>query len=148
MVSYLDNPQCSQEAKDEAEYLKRVDYDAYAHIWLGQVRQHTEAQVFKNKYKVESFEIDEESILETIYAAQISLAEMSADIAQEGSCSTVNSLETLLNYTHDYRLATTSQSVVIRPQYPHVIEACAEPVTVPVEQLLPFAPSDSLLYRL
>lgn len=96
----------------------------------------------------ESFEIDQESILETIYAAQISLAEMTADIAQEGSCSTVNSLETLLNYTHDYRLATTSQSVVIRPQYPHVIEACAESVTVPVEQLLPFAPSDSLLYRL
>ena len=59
-VSYLENPQCSQEAKDEAEYLKRVDYDAYAHIWLGEVRHHTEAQVFRNKYKIESFEVTPE----------------------------------------------------------------------------------------
>jgi phage terminase large subunit len=58
-VSYLDNPDCPQTLIDEAEYLKRVDYEAYAHIWLGETRNHSEAQVFKNKYKVESFEIDE-----------------------------------------------------------------------------------------
>jgi len=58
-VSYLKNPDCSQEAIDEAEYLKRVDYDAYSHIWLGEVRQHTDAQVFKNKYRVASFDVDE-----------------------------------------------------------------------------------------
>lgn len=58
-VNYTDNPDCPDTLKQEAEYLKSVDYDAYAHIWLGQVRQHTEAQVFKGKYKVESFEIDE-----------------------------------------------------------------------------------------
>ncbi len=96
----------------------------------------------------ESFDTDQELILETIYAAQITLAEMSADIAEEGSCSVVNNLETLLNYTHDFRLATTTQAIVVRPQYPHVIEACAEPVTVPAEQLLPFSPQDSILYRL
>jgi hypothetical protein len=95
-----------------------------------------------------SYETDQEQILSTIYAAQITLAEMSADIAEEGSCSVVNSMETLLNYTHDYRLIGADNSLTIQPQYPHVIEACAESVTIPVEQLLPFSPTESLLYRI
>lgn len=57
-VSYLDNPDCPDVLIQEAEYLKRVDYDAYSHVWLGEVRQHSEAQVFKGKYKIEGFEID------------------------------------------------------------------------------------------
>ena len=58
-VSFLDNPDCPQTLIDEANYLREVDYDAYSHIWLGEVRAHSEAQVFKGKYKVESFEVDE-----------------------------------------------------------------------------------------
>lgn len=58
-VNYLKNPDCPQTLLDEAEYLKSVDYEAYAHIWLGEVRYHTDAQVFKNKYRVEGFEPDE-----------------------------------------------------------------------------------------
>ena len=58
-VSYLDNPDCPDVLIEEAEYLKRVDYDAYSHIWLGEVRMHTEAQVFKGKYKIETFDVDE-----------------------------------------------------------------------------------------
>lgn len=96
----------------------------------------------------ESYETDQAQILETIYAAQIELAKMSEGVAEEGSCSLVNTLDTLMNYTHDFRLATATKAVIVQPQYPHVIEACAEPVTVPVEQLLPFAPQNSLLYRL
>lgn len=57
-VSYLDNPDCPQTIMDEAEYLKRVDYEAYAHIYLGEVRAHSDAQVFKDKYRIESFEVD------------------------------------------------------------------------------------------
>lgn len=58
-VSYLDNPDCPQTIIDEAEYLKSVDYEAYAHVYLGEVRSYTDAQVFKGKYKVESFEVDD-----------------------------------------------------------------------------------------
>jgi phage terminase large subunit len=58
-VSYMDNPDCPDVLIEEAEYLKRVDYDAYAHVWLGEVRQHSDAQVFKGKYRVESFEIND-----------------------------------------------------------------------------------------
>jgi phage terminase large subunit len=57
-VSYLNNPDCPQTLIDEANYLQRIDYDAYAHIYLGEVRTHSEAQVFKNKYRVEHFEVD------------------------------------------------------------------------------------------
>jgi len=58
-INYTDNPDCPETLTQEAEYLKRVDYDAYSHIWLGEVRQHTDAQVFKNKYRVASFDVDE-----------------------------------------------------------------------------------------
>jgi phage terminase large subunit len=58
-VNYLDNPFCPAEAIDEAEYQRKVSYEDYAHIWLGEVRQHSDAQVFKGKYRVESFEIDD-----------------------------------------------------------------------------------------
>lgn len=56
-VNYLQNIFCPQEAKDEAEYQRRVSYDDYAHIWLGEVRQHSNAQVFKYKFRIESFEV-------------------------------------------------------------------------------------------
>lgn len=58
-INYTENPDCPDTLIQEADYLKSVDYDAYAHIWLGEVRQHTEAQVFKGKYRIESFEVDE-----------------------------------------------------------------------------------------
>lgn len=58
-VNYLDNPDCPAVLIEEANYLKRVDYEAYSHVWLGEVRYHTEAQVFKGKYRVETFEVDQ-----------------------------------------------------------------------------------------
>jgi phage terminase large subunit len=58
-VSYLNNPDCPQTLIDEAEYLRKVDYEAYSHIYLGEVRHHSDAQVFKKKYRVQHFEVDE-----------------------------------------------------------------------------------------
>lgn len=58
-VNYTQNPDCPDVLIQEAEYLKRVDYEAYAHVWLGEVRAHSEAQVFRGKYMVEGFEINE-----------------------------------------------------------------------------------------
>src|SRR5574343_424318 len=58
-VNYTQNPDCPDVLIQEAEDLKRVDYEAYAHVWLGEVRAHSEAQVFRGKYRVEGFEINE-----------------------------------------------------------------------------------------
>lgn len=52
---YTDNPWCPQELIDEAEYLRRVDDDAYRHVWLGECRTASDAQVFARKYVVEEF---------------------------------------------------------------------------------------------
>lgn len=56
-LNYIDNPWATTELLAEAEYLKRVDSDAFEHVWNGACRQHSDAQVFRNKYVVESFEV-------------------------------------------------------------------------------------------
>lgn len=40
----------------EREYMQRVDPDAYAHIWEGQCREFSDAQVLRGKYRIEAFE--------------------------------------------------------------------------------------------
>jgi phage terminase large subunit len=55
-TDYSTNPWFPEPLQAEMEYLKRVDPDAYAHVWLGGCRKHSDAQIFRNKYTIESFE--------------------------------------------------------------------------------------------
>jgi phage terminase large subunit len=55
-VTFGDNPWFPAELEGERTYLQRVDDDAYRHVWLGECRTHSDAQVFKGKYTVEAFE--------------------------------------------------------------------------------------------
>lgn len=55
-VNYLENPFCPETAKVEAARMKRVDPDAYAHIWLGGYNKKSAAQVFAGKWRVDEFE--------------------------------------------------------------------------------------------
>jgi phage terminase large subunit len=43
----------------EREWMQSADPDAYAHVWLGEFRTHTDAQVLKGKYRIESFYPDD-----------------------------------------------------------------------------------------
>ena len=52
---YTDNPWCPAELAAEAEYLRAVDDDAYRHVWLGECRMASDAQVFAKKFVVEEF---------------------------------------------------------------------------------------------
>lgn len=54
-ANYQDNPWLPDVLKDEMEYDKRRDHDKYAHVWLGEYLQNSEARVFNN-WKVEEFE--------------------------------------------------------------------------------------------
>jgi len=54
-VTLDDNPWLPVELRREADYLRSVDYDAFAHIWLGATRRISNAIVFANKYVVEEF---------------------------------------------------------------------------------------------
>ena len=57
-VNFLDNPFCPQVVIDEAAAWLKRNPDSYTHVWLGQYRKLTEAQVFKN-WTAEEFEAPE-----------------------------------------------------------------------------------------
>jgi len=60
-INYLDNPFCPQVMIDEANLCMESSTDDYNHIWLGQCVKHSDAQVFKNKWKIKYFELPEDT---------------------------------------------------------------------------------------
>lgn len=61
-VNYYDNPMFPDVLKQEMEYDKRVDYDKYLHIWEGEPLAHSQAQIFKGKWKVDRFDTDQNEV--------------------------------------------------------------------------------------
>ncbi|MEE3504846.1 PBSX family phage terminase large subunit [Pseudomonas sp. 10C3] len=57
-VNYPDNPWFPEVLRKEMEYCKRVDFEAYEHIWLGKPKSISEAVIFSGKYRVEAFSDD------------------------------------------------------------------------------------------
>jgi phage terminase large subunit len=55
-VNWDMNPWFPPELAAEKDYLARVDPDAYAHVWLGECRAMSNAQVLHGKYIVDAFE--------------------------------------------------------------------------------------------
>ena len=55
-TSYKENNWLSDEMKAEAEFSRINDPDGYAHIWGGQVRSRSDAQVYGGQYVVEPFD--------------------------------------------------------------------------------------------
>lgn len=56
-VNWYDNPWFSDTSLDvERQWMQKVDPDAYEHVWGGGYRKFSDAQIFKGKYVVESFE--------------------------------------------------------------------------------------------
>lgn len=55
-VSWRDNPFLPSALGAERDYLLRVDPEAHAHVWEGECQVHGEAQIFRGKWRVESFE--------------------------------------------------------------------------------------------
>lgn len=55
-VNYTENPWFPAELELERSHMERTDPDAYAHVWLGECRTYTHAQVLKGKWAVEPFE--------------------------------------------------------------------------------------------
>ena len=60
-VNYLDNPWCPQEIIDEAEWMQRVDPEAYANIFLGEPWSRTDSQVLRGKWRVGVMEIPDDA---------------------------------------------------------------------------------------
>lgn len=61
-VRWIDNPWFGEELKREKDYLARVDPAAYQHVWEGECRSNSDAQIFKGKYRIEAFAVPIEPI--------------------------------------------------------------------------------------
>ncbi|WP_158780609.1 PBSX family phage terminase large subunit [Pantoea sp. BAV 3049] len=57
-VNHTDNAFFPDVLRQEMEYCKRIDYEAYEHIWLGLPRTISEAVIFSGKYRIEAFPDD------------------------------------------------------------------------------------------
>ncbi len=55
-VNYDENPFFPDVLKAEMEWCRSVDSDAYMHIWEGEPRAHSDAQVFNGKWEIARFE--------------------------------------------------------------------------------------------
>jgi phage terminase large subunit len=55
-MNWSDNPWFPEVLRAEKDYLYRVDPDAAAHVWGGQCRKMSSAQVLRGKYVIEPFE--------------------------------------------------------------------------------------------
>lgn len=55
-INYGDNPYFPDVLRNEMEQCKARDYEAYLHIWEGEVRKHSNALIFGGKFNVESFD--------------------------------------------------------------------------------------------
>lgn len=55
-VNYDQNPFLSQVSLEAIEHLKRVDYAAYEHVYLGGPLKINDAQILAGKYRVEAFD--------------------------------------------------------------------------------------------
>lgn len=55
-INYYDNPFFPDVLREEMEWLKQKDYQAYLHIWEGECRRIKEALVLGKYFKVEDFE--------------------------------------------------------------------------------------------
>ena len=60
-VNYDKNPYFPDVLRKEMEWVKARDYEAYLHIWEGEVRKHSNAVIFSGRYKVEEFETDRDA---------------------------------------------------------------------------------------
>lgn len=60
-VNYDKNPWFPNTLKVQMEYMRTRDVEKYAHIWLGQYKNNTESQVFKN-WTIEEFEAPRDAI--------------------------------------------------------------------------------------
>ncbi len=55
-MNYDQNPFFTETLRQEMEYAKRVDPEAYEHVWLGMVKKVSNAVIFRGKYRVDQFE--------------------------------------------------------------------------------------------
>ncbi len=101
-------------------------------------------ELFKN------YEADKREILGTIFASLIARAARMASGSpnKEGDCAGEADMYTIDHFeSSSYAFNFSKTGLSVQPEWPHVIEACAERVTVPYAKLSKFAAPDGALAR-
>ncbi|HEY3570828.1 MAG TPA: hypothetical protein VGP73_23055 [Thermoanaerobaculia bacterium] len=97
---------------------------------------------------------DKRAILSTIFAKQVAAAEKhpqpeAPDPNDDGSCDKspwLYALDALEEGSYSFNFAP--RGLEVQPEWPHVVQACEERVTVPYEKLRPYAAPGGLLGRM
>jgi len=55
-VNYTENPFITKSIIDEIDYMKKIDYEQYLHVYEGECAKASAAQIFKGKFVVEDFD--------------------------------------------------------------------------------------------
>lgn len=94
-----------------------------------------------------NYDADRQEIIKTIFAGLLARGARAARSGKnnDGDCDQLYTLDTLESATYVYNFSKTGLSV--QADWPHVMEACAERVTVPYAKLSKFAAPDGLLAR-
>ena len=103
---------------------------------------------FENLFK--NYDEDKDQILRTIFAVQLEKADSLAASGKQSdnTCEgepDIFSIERLRDSSYSYTFSKAG--LVVQPSWRHVIEACAERVTVPYHKLQGFAAPDGILAR-
>lgn len=60
-VLFSDNPWFPEVLNDERRHLQEIDPELYQHVWLGEPRTISDAQVFKGRYLIQEFDTPEDA---------------------------------------------------------------------------------------
>jgi hypothetical protein len=95
-----------------------------------------------------NYESDKREILKTIFAEKVAAAEKlkASGKTEDDNCDGPYDMETLEGHSFKYNFS--SAGLQVQPSFPHVIEACADIVTIPYSKLQKFAAPDGILSRM
>lgn len=100
-----------------------------------------------------SYDANKDQILKIIFAKQFARTEKLLAAGkksdEDSNCEENSDLFTLENLRDsEYAYNFSARGLVVQPRWPHVVEACAERVTVPYQQLKEFAAPNGILARI
>ncbi|MBC7981802.1 hypothetical protein H7X65_01875 [Candidatus Parcubacteria bacterium] len=104
---------------------------------------------FENMF--DNYQKNKVKIINSMYEKVISETKdyISKNPTDNGNCGSVNTYDMLASeYGQSFRLTDKPGVISIRPDYPHVIEACIPEVEVAVQKLLPYVSLNSILNRI
>lgn len=95
-----------------------------------------------------NYEADKREILKTIFAEKVAAAERlkASGKTDDDSCDSPYDMESLEGHSFSYNFS--GAGLQVQPSFPHVIEACAEIVTIPYSKLEKYAAPGGILSRM